>query len=1097
MACFAERRRPLLLPLDQLQRLTLSVNGGMRLQDVDYTYTTLGQLSTVNQIEEGSGAPLMITAPGTECIGCEVSASSLTFEPVPPTTAPRAITPKPAGASEAELVVVDLRTGGGESLPLNYPYPADDLPAVWTDLGAVLDSDPVTKGRFRYDPATGKAELISGVPLDYVEFLDRARDIRFRVPFDVYGKDGSCVRCGGDRGAVRNASGEISTKKLLALAQHEAAVDRRSYSGRKRTETRLIALGYAIPTSAPATGVLSASWWRDSLPNAPTHAFHPVQITARFRPSTLLGQEVATGKKPGASQRGKRTPAPAAGEAKDTYAGYLQLRIAYDVVNDTGAARRQYLNRNVALLLTPATAPGLVAGFPYDDRLYEVSIDASDLWTYGSEGLSDDHVPISKLALRLSAKLARALDTAVLDLSGVQVARVAAEGMAPIFEELVAGTVDPEPSLAMAAAAAGAGAGNSPGPGPGPGPGTGSSPNVLADVFALQLKYHLEPHVTSAPLRRGGEITEAVWQSAGRRAQAYGYTYDAYGRLKVAVFADRQASGWVASGRYSSSYIYDADGNVTKLWREGTTQPYNPAAGPPAYGVIDDLTYTYTAVNTGKRLTGLADDSGRGAGRPSGPSALGYSAAGELLTDQARGITVVYDVFSMPRRITTPQGRLELTYDALGRKWRQRAYATNNTLLSQESTYGAVQYRGTTPYAIGHAHGRAKFDNPATRNAWTYEFVLRDHLGSARVVLRDRYFDERDGRYVLGGEPGDPLVYNAVVLQVDDYYPFGMRIDDQASARGQDYEYTYTGKEEVTEIGLNWQDYGARWLDPAIGRWAVVDPLAALMPGASPYSYGFNNPMSFTDPTGMAPESVGADGLTNSQWMQSSRPGADPSLAGQYRADNRTDEIQQARIQSWHSKSLIHNPWAGEEVSRDVVDNRLQIAYSGAVVGINMEAASRLGQLLSSTGTGFGYMSLTTGILAEYHYSKTFNTFLGWNGRHAYTSWAQAANKYAPVIADAKAMRNIIGGASTAFSAVGAASAAYDYSQSSQGAAAKIRLGAELSVAYASNRSPYGIEVGVGWEMGRIATSFGPYRRAMYRHHHLHEFRFFGYEFMR
>src|SRR5690554_5148151 len=39
--------------------------------------------------------------------------------------------------------------------------------------------------------------------------------------------------------------------------------------------------------------------------------------------------------------------------------------------------------------------------------------------------------------------------------------------------------------------------------------------------------------------------------------------------------------------------------------------------------------------------------------------------------------------------------------------------------------------------------------------------------------------------------------------------------------------------------------------DPAIGRWTSVDPLADLAPGWTPYRYGFNNPVRYTDPTGL------------------------------------------------------------------------------------------------------------------------------------------------------------------------------------------------------------------------------------------------------
>ncbi|MBO4234812.1 hypothetical protein FO675_11035, partial [Riemerella anatipestifer] len=37
----------------------------------------------------------------------------------------------------------------------------------------------------------------------------------------------------------------------------------------------------------------------------------------------------------------------------------------------------------------------------------------------------------------------------------------------------------------------------------------------------------------------------------------------------------------------------------------------------------------------------------------------------------------------------------------------------------------------------------------------------------------------------------------------------------------------------------------------SVQRFLNVDPLAEKMPSWSPYRYGFNNPIRYTDPTGM------------------------------------------------------------------------------------------------------------------------------------------------------------------------------------------------------------------------------------------------------
>jgi RHS repeat-associated protein len=85
------------------------------------------------------------------------------------------------------------------------------------------------------------------------------------------------------------------------------------------------------------------------------------------------------------------------------------------------------------------------------------------------------------------------------------------------------------------------------------------------------------------------------------------------------------------------------------------------------------------------------------------------------------------------------------------------------------------------------------------------------------------------------------------------YYAFGMTYEGswQVNDVAKDNPYQYNGKELNVDHGLNWSDYGARFYDACVGRWSSVDPLAEVNPDWNPYRYGFNNPLTYTDPTGM------------------------------------------------------------------------------------------------------------------------------------------------------------------------------------------------------------------------------------------------------
>jgi len=146
-----------------------------------------------------------------------------------------------------------------------------------------------------------------------------------------------------------------------------------------------------------------------------------------------------------------------------------------------------------------------------------------------------------------------------------------------------------------------------------------------------------------------------------------------------------------------------------------------------------------------------------------------------------------------------------------------------------ESYYeGECVYRGNgSPDYILHPEGVVR----ATGQGLSHEYFLKDHLGNTRVV-----FDS-----------------NGAVLQATDYYAFGL--EHTPKAKENENRYLFAGKElqddAIGSVSLNWIDFGARFYDPQIARWHVIDAKAEKYTSSSTYAYALNNPINLIDPNGM------------------------------------------------------------------------------------------------------------------------------------------------------------------------------------------------------------------------------------------------------
>ncbi|AFM02660.1 RHS repeat-associated core domain protein [Bernardetia litoralis DSM 6794] len=104
------------------------------------------------------------------------------------------------------------------------------------------------------------------------------------------------------------------------------------------------------------------------------------------------------------------------------------------------------------------------------------------------------------------------------------------------------------------------------------------------------------------------------------------------------------------------------------------------------------------------------------------------------------------------------------------------------------------------------------------------------------------YFDNLELRV-----ESDPTL---VITQEHHYYPFGMNMS--GIERDGELKYQFNGMVEKEEaFGLELYETPFRSYDAQLGRFWQVEPLADEYHGVSMYQFGYNNPISHNDPTGL------------------------------------------------------------------------------------------------------------------------------------------------------------------------------------------------------------------------------------------------------
>ncbi|CAH0313175.1 tRNA nuclease WapA [Pedobacter sp. Bi36] len=271
------------------------------------------------------------------------------------------------------------------------------------------------------------------------------------------------------------------------------------------------------------------------------------------------------------------------------------------------------------------------------------------------------------------------------------------------------------------------------------------------------------------------------------------YTNGASNAFSYAYDMLNRLTNSTAGNSLGEAIAYDVMGNISSLTRDN----------------FGTNSYTVYEGNRLKTISGFTN------------SNYDYDANGNLKSDSQKNITLGYNFLNLPQTVSGSQN-LNYTYSAAGAKLKKQNGATTTDYV------GGIQYTNGNIDFIQTEEGIAR----NSTGSYSYEYNLSDHLGNVRATFYK-----------------NPNTGQLEVLQRDDYYAFGLRKDPVAKAGLN--KYLYNGKELQEELAQ--YDYGARFYDPVIGRWNVIDPLAEKMRRHSPYNYGFNNPIRFVDPDGMMP----------------------------------------------------------------------------------------------------------------------------------------------------------------------------------------------------------------------------------------------------
>jgi RHS repeat-associated protein len=283
-------------------------------------------------------------------------------------------------------------------------------------------------------------------------------------------------------------------------------------------------------------------------------------------------------------------------------------------------------------------------------------------------------------------------------------------------------------------------------------------------------------------------------------------------------------------------YQYDANANITSI-TDAVTSSANRSMG---YDGLDRLT----------SASGLW-----------GSGSYTYDVLGNLKTKTEGGQAMTYNYNTSLNRLTgiTGANPRSFTYDAYGNVTNNGLQGFTYNLAGQmvSSTLPSIsyQYDGNDRRVIRTEGGQATYSVYSQAGQLLHKKVggvSTDYIYAGSMLVAEKQGSTTN--YIHSDLLGSPIDgVSGSTSYTENYRPWGDKIDNPIQLAG---DVGYTGHQSDVATGLIYMQ--ARYYDAVIGRFMSNDPIGFTHTNPmtfNRFSYANNNPLKFSDPSGMNAES--------------------------------------------------------------------------------------------------------------------------------------------------------------------------------------------------------------------------------------------------